>query len=954
MAAAGLIGRDAMRASSWRTLRPGRRSGVGSPRARRRAGRHRQDGADRRRPAPARRWPPVRAAAPAAGSQAWGPVVAALRAAAAPARVDRRARTAARRTSPCCCPRLGARPPDASDRGDGRRGRARRVRVAGARRRRRRSSLDDLQWADHATCELLPVLAAGERRAAAARGRGLPLRGAAPPASAAGGAARAAAWRARCASWSCSRSTPRGHARARRAACSASRRTTPSPPACTRAPAACRSPCSSWRRPSRAAADADAPLPETLREAVLTGLAGVPAEARAALEQAAALGVRFDLRLAAELAGEAAVLAALEAGPLEEAAPGEAAFRHALVREAVLADVPWPRRRVLHERAATALAASGAPAVAVAEQWLAARRTDGRRRPSPPRRASRSPMYAARDALALAPRGLCQAGELDAALERGRCWRSPAARRSRAASCRRRRTRWSRGWRERPPTAASAHRALQHLAGVLELRGEWQRALDARLVAADELVRGGRPGAAARERLRVVSVRQSGRRAGADAAARRAGPRRGRAGRRRATRSPAPWASRGRSAASSATTSAGSRWCGRRSRSRWSTTTTPRRAETYTKLAVVLAHARGLRRRRATRTGRRTRCARRAGWPARATSASRASATCCARAATGSGRSRSAPRCRPTRRRTRSSRAEINIAAVRILRGETRQGRPLAERFVALCRDADLPVGEVEGPLDRSPLADEADGRRGRRGAVPRAARPARRHRRPPLRRAGAALDGDVHGGPRRCGRRAPVRRGAVGAHLGGRASRRRSARSPTCSARSRCWRATRRRPPTRFEAGAGRARPPGGAVGPRADRAAGRRRARGGGRPGARAGPHRRGARGARRSLGARPLAARAAAELRAVEGGSAARTAPAPATHGLTRRELQILRRVAAGRTNRQIAEELVLSPRTIEMHAQNAFAQARRPLARRGQRPRGRARPAGAGRDPVAPVP
>ena len=77
----------------------------------------------------------------------------------------------------------------------------------------------------------------------------------------------------------------------------------------------------------------------------------------------------------------------------------------------------------------------------------------------------------------------------------------------------------------------------------------------------------------------------------------------------------------------------------------------------------------------------------------------------------------------------------------------------------------------------------------------------------------------------------------------------------------------------------------------------------------------------GSARSLGARPLAARAAAELRAVEGGSAAAGARTP-THGLTRRELQILRRVAAGRTNRQIAEELVLSPRTIEMHAQNAF--------------------------------
>ena len=78
-----------------------------------------------------------------------------------------------------------------------------------------------------------------------------------------------------------------------------------------------------------------------------------------------------------------------------------------------------------------------------------------------------------------------------------------------------------------------------------------------------------------------------------------------------------------------------------------------------------------------------------------------------------------------------------------------------------------------------------------------------------------------------------------------------------------------------------------------------------------------------AARRLGARPLAARAAAELHASGGPSERRSAAARAAHGLTPRELEVLRRVAAGRTNRQIAEELVLSPRTIEMHAQNALA-------------------------------
>jgi DNA-binding CsgD family transcriptional regulator len=43
---------------------------------------------------------------------------------------------------------------------------------------------------------------------------------------------------------------------------------------------------------------------------------------------------------------------------------------------------------------------------------------------------------------------------------------------------------------------------------------------------------------------------------------------------------------------------------------------------------------------------------------------------------------------------------------------------------------------------------------------------------------------------------------------------------------------------------------------------------------------------------------------------------------THGLTARELEVLRLVAAGRTNRQIAAELVVSEHTVARHLQNIF--------------------------------
>ena len=45
--------------------------------------------------------------------------------------------------------------------------------------------------------------------------------------------------------------------------------------------------------------------------------------------------------------------------------------------------------------------------------------------------------------------------------------------------------------------------------------------------------------------------------------------------------------------------------------------------------------------------------------------------------------------------------------------------------------------------------------------------------------------------------------------------------------------------------------------------------------------------------------------------------------APHGLSARELEVLRHVAAGKTNRQIAEELVVSEHTVARHMQNIFA-------------------------------
>jgi DNA-binding CsgD family transcriptional regulator len=69
--------------------------------------------------------------------------------------------------------------------------------------------------------------------------------------------------------------------------------------------------------------------------------------------------------------------------------------------------------------------------------------------------------------------------------------------------------------------------------------------------------------------------------------------------------------------------------------------------------------------------------------------------------------------------------------------------------------------------------------------------------------------------------------------------------------------------------------------------------------------------ARAAFEALGAKPDLMRVSSSVRPKD------------THGLTARELQVLRLLAGGKTNRAIASELVVSERTVERHVSNVFA-------------------------------
>jgi DNA-binding NarL/FixJ family response regulator len=72
--------------------------------------------------------------------------------------------------------------------------------------------------------------------------------------------------------------------------------------------------------------------------------------------------------------------------------------------------------------------------------------------------------------------------------------------------------------------------------------------------------------------------------------------------------------------------------------------------------------------------------------------------------------------------------------------------------------------------------------------------------------------------------------------------------------------------------------------------------------------------ARGVFAQLGAAPDLARLEALAGRVAAGGA---------HGLTARELQVLRLLAAGKTNHAIASELVLAEKTVDRHVSNIYA-------------------------------
>jgi DNA-binding NarL/FixJ family response regulator len=246
----------------------------------------------------------------------------------------------------------------------------------------------------------------------------------------------------------------------------------------------------------------DVPVPETVRDAVLLEAVELSPDGRAAADAAAVAGTGFDLVLVADVAGADGVAELVERGWVAEDGDGRGAFRHALTREALYADVPWLRRRALHRALATALEAADGSPLEIASHWLGAREP-ARARPALLRAAEalravhahRDAAGAWRQALELWPDGEDVEGRL-AALGGYAESAGLAGEPAEAA----------RALRESldllgPGRDGERGEALRSLAGVHDLRGDRASALAARRAAAEAFAAADRPADAAVEHL---------------------------------------------------------------------------------------------------------------------------------------------------------------------------------------------------------------------------------------------------------------------------------------------------------------------------------------------------------------------------------------------------------------------------------------------------------------------
>jgi predicted ATPase/DNA-binding CsgD family transcriptional regulator len=250
----------------------------------------------------------------------------------------------------------------------------------------------------------------------------------------------------------------------------------------------------------------EVPLPDSVRDAVLMRALELSGSGRRAAEVAAVAGDGFDLRVVVALANEEGLAELLETGIVREE-DGVGRFRHALTCEALYGDIPWTARRRLHAQIAEALERRGAAPREIAPHWAGARDDERARnallaaaRESESMHAYRDAAELRRQALDLWPETADPAGRADALAGYARC--SELAGDLNEAA---------RSWRELVIAADDDElraRAQRSLASVHELRGDGAAAVTARLDAAAMFTAAGRLADGVAEQIAVANHRQ--------------------------------------------------------------------------------------------------------------------------------------------------------------------------------------------------------------------------------------------------------------------------------------------------------------------------------------------------------------------------------------------------------------------------------------------------------------
>jgi DNA-binding NarL/FixJ family response regulator len=254
------------------------------------------------------------------------------------------------------------------------------------------------------------------------------------------------------------------------------------------------------------AGESEVPVPDTVRDAVVIGASELSERAREAAEVAAIADQPFELELVAELADRAGLAELTGKGHLVEEEAGRAAFRHALVRDAIYAEVPWLRRGEIHRRLAEALEQEGGTSTEIAAHWRSAGDAERARtafveavRQSEGLHAYRDATKAAREALELWSEGEEDELRVETLERYGRC-AELAGELTEAAKA----LRELAAIRSAAADSLGFARVQHRLAAVYDLRGERDTAFAARRLAAEAFAANGMLADAALERLTMA------------------------------------------------------------------------------------------------------------------------------------------------------------------------------------------------------------------------------------------------------------------------------------------------------------------------------------------------------------------------------------------------------------------------------------------------------------------